>query len=50
MCGMKNEIKVELNVKKLIDEVKEVTQAFNELVDKLELIDKKYSDKEVDKE
>lgn len=41
---MKNEVKVELNVTKLIDEIKEVTQAFNELVDKLELIEKKYAE------
>ena len=41
---MKNEVKVELNVTKLIDEIKEVTQAFNELVDKLERIEKKYAE------
>ena len=41
---MKNEVKVELNVTKLIDEIKEVVQAFNELVDNLERIEKKYAE------
>ena len=41
---MKNEVKVELNATKVIDEMKEVTQAFNELIDKLKLIEKKYAE------
>lgn len=43
---VKVEVKVELNMTKLIDEIKEVIQAFNELVDNLERIEKKYVEQE----
>ena len=37
-------IKVELNLEKIIAESREVAQAFNELADDLERIEKKYAD------
>ena len=42
----KHEIKVELNMNRLINEIREVIQAFEELEDNLEQIKKKYDDEE----
>ena len=40
----KNELMVELNLKDVIAEIREVSQAWNELADNLEQIDKKYAE------
>jgi len=41
---MKPEISVELNLKKIIPEMRETAQALIEFAEKLEEIDRKYSD------
>lgn len=40
------EITAEMNLKKIIDESREVAQTLNEFADKLEQIEEKYADKE----
>jgi len=44
------EITAELNLKKIIAESREVAQAFNELADNLERIEKKYSEPQENEE
>ena len=44
------EITAEMNLKNIIAESREVAQALNEFADKLEQIEKKYTDKEQEDE
>lgn len=41
---IRNEITMELNLKNIIDESREVSQALNEFTDNLERIEKKYKE------
>lgn len=44
------EIKAEMNLKKVVDESREVAQALNEFADNLERIEKKYAEQESEDE